>query len=208
MVAGPLKLAKKYQVDSLYQRIVSHLQKDWPTTLSDLDNIGDGDRAAIFSNPMKAAEAIDLARSCDVPSILPMAFYVLTPRHVTPEALSILSSTDLVALMQGKDAMRQWLTSSAPYFVRIDRWDHDEPACNLASYQQWQLLLEDTWYMDPLDALHWRIENMGNRHSESEERSRPDLDYHDLCNNCRDYYKKKLGLVRESLFDSLPQYFK
>jgi hypothetical protein len=39
LVTYPLKLAAKYQVDGLQNRIISHLKTDWQTTLDDWDDI-------------------------------------------------------------------------------------------------------------------------------------------------------------------------
>ena len=92
LVRGVLRLAAKYQVDSLRTRIVQHLEEDWPTSplawlrMCNDERLYTEDCARYttfnigtfaedkFPEP---AAAIRLARDFDIPSILPAAYLKL-----------------------------------------------------------------------------------------------------------------------------------
>jgi hypothetical protein len=80
-------MATKYQFDRLRERIVKHVEADWPQTLEEWDHLQED--IAQFKNDHPGAEdvhehfpepvsAIRLARECDIPSILRPAFYHLS----------------------------------------------------------------------------------------------------------------------------------
>lgn len=89
VVRGILKLAAKYQVDSIRARIIQHLEEDWPTSalawlrFSHDERLYNADCARYvtledgkfpedkFPEP---AAAVRLARDFDIPSILPAAY--------------------------------------------------------------------------------------------------------------------------------------
>ncbi|GJE96801.1 hypothetical protein PsYK624_130070 [Phanerochaete sordida] len=88
-VQGILKLAAKYQVDSIRTRIVQRLEDDWPTSalswlrFSNDERLFSEDCARYISledgkypedNFPEPAAAIRLARDFDIPSILPAAY--------------------------------------------------------------------------------------------------------------------------------------
>ncbi|KIJ53536.1 hypothetical protein M422DRAFT_111693, partial [Sphaerobolus stellatus SS14] len=80
-VEGLLLFATKYQVDSLRKRIISHLEKDWPSTLeqwdkNEEDNLLKEDE--FYKRYPDPASCIRLARMCDVPSLLLAAYYDLS----------------------------------------------------------------------------------------------------------------------------------
>lgn len=89
-VIGPLVLATKYQMEALRSRIVTQLQHDWPSTLDGWDVSEDryqsikvshdlcpDKRPWLFDLMPDPASAIWLGTTCDVPQILPAAFYHL-----------------------------------------------------------------------------------------------------------------------------------
>lgn len=93
-VYGLMKIATKYQVDSVCQAIQNHLESEWPTTLSDwlifrmniriqtegAHNIPfrvPGTRLALRTLQPEPASSIRLAIDYGIPSILPAAFYML-----------------------------------------------------------------------------------------------------------------------------------
>lgn len=90
MVGDLLALASKYQIDGLRSRIVSRIEADWPLCLDEWDRFN---RTGIAKLPagetsldccrwdtllLEPIAAIHLARTLDIPSILPAAFYLLS----------------------------------------------------------------------------------------------------------------------------------
>ncbi|TDL14655.1 hypothetical protein BD410DRAFT_778730 [Rickenella mellea] len=83
---GILKLATKYQMDTLRNRIIEQIISDWPKTLYEWDAI-ESHNAFFEKAPdslkeqiiqSEPAAAIEIARLFDIPSILPAAFLQLT----------------------------------------------------------------------------------------------------------------------------------
>lgn len=83
-----MKIATKYEVDSVCKAIKNHLESEWPQTLDELIRLQkdvlvaksecispNPDFYKIFPEP---ASAIRLATDFDVPSILPTAYYILS----------------------------------------------------------------------------------------------------------------------------------
>lgn len=92
LVRGILKLATKYQVDTVRSRVVQRMEEDWPTTplawlrlCHDEKLYNDGFTRYDTPKPGEFAEdkfpepasAIRLARDFDIPSILPAAYLKL-----------------------------------------------------------------------------------------------------------------------------------
>lgn len=94
-VRSILLLANKYQVDSIRRRIIERLESDWPQSIQLWDRLeaeievmkapfyDEYGNAEVDGLPMddilpEPASAIRLARDCDIPSILPAAFYHLS----------------------------------------------------------------------------------------------------------------------------------
>ncbi|KAF7361650.1 BTB domain-containing protein [Mycena venus] len=99
---GPVQLAKKYQVDWICKLVASQLQKIWPTTLLSWDIIAKDeaegrlrrvgawdpdyeDESLRLRHLPEPVSSIILARECDVPSILPLAFLHLLRFPFEPE---------------------------------------------------------------------------------------------------------------------------
>jgi hypothetical protein len=133
-VAGPLKLATKYQADSLRKRIVSHLETDWPSTLDAWDDIAytavklqpdpydRSDHCAMDSFP-DPVPSISLARECDLPDILVAAFYSLCCDSKTRrEKLSRMTRGDLETLMLGRERMMSFICGPAALQLEINTW--------------------------------------------------------------------------------------
>ncbi|KAI0074102.1 hypothetical protein K474DRAFT_1602155 [Panus rudis PR-1116 ss-1] len=95
LIRGPLRLASKYQIEPLRERLVELFLHSWPKTLTEFDSAekafrekafhhqvhGDrqfriNDRFAEDSFP-EPASAIQLARELDIRGVLPAAFYSL-----------------------------------------------------------------------------------------------------------------------------------
>ncbi|KDQ50636.1 hypothetical protein JAAARDRAFT_74091 [Jaapia argillacea MUCL 33604] len=89
-IGGVLKLATKDQIEHLRSQIVKHIGTDWPSTPSHWDVLEDHIEStkrrnrtdSIFdTRPPEPAAAIRLARGCNIPGILPAAFYHLSRIH-------------------------------------------------------------------------------------------------------------------------------
>jgi hypothetical protein len=150
-MAGPLKLATKYQVDALRSQIIKHLERDWPSTIDDWDRVdddthkrsaalqsSDGSLDGVVPDPVYA---ILIARSCDVPQILPTAFYVLSRQPTKPKILSKahIHSRTLLDI----DAMEN---------LALGR---ENIACKISSYDMLDI---DNWYCaDVCGGYIWNV---------------------------------------------------
>lgn len=140
-------MSTKYQVDSIRAIIVQRLESDWPQSLVEWDDLWGNGLARRTITPLQAPEpcsAIRLARKCDVPGILPAAFYALSCINLYNKELdpgefttittepfawrwtmdakarwSLLLSTDMLNLMKGKDKIRYRL--QIPFKIVRDR---------------------------------------------------------------------------------------
>jgi hypothetical protein len=95
LVHGVLKMATKYQFDRLRERIVKHVESDWPTTLHawdfrqaeiiryQKDHPEPKEGEFTHEHFPEPVSAIRLAREFNIPTILPAAFYHLST--VPPE---------------------------------------------------------------------------------------------------------------------------
>lgn len=124
-----LLIATKYQVDFIRQRIVKQLEEDWPQTIDQWERLeAEVERAQsqhryrsrsakdpgaliddIFPEP---ASAICLARECNIPSILPAAFYHLTRINIEDDWDSAHRKKDDAA----------WVYSGIRRYARMARW--------------------------------------------------------------------------------------
>lgn len=92
LIRGALKLATKYQIDDIRKAIIERLESDWPQTLGQWDALeahadaltleyrANGPVEGLYPDDQlpEPASAIRLARECNIPSILPAAFYHLS----------------------------------------------------------------------------------------------------------------------------------
>ncbi|GJE95289.1 BTB domain-containing protein [Phanerochaete sordida] len=91
-VYGLMRIATKYQIDSICRAVKHHLECEWPHTVEELVRLHNDLKVAI-SRPLQSspkpdhtayklfpepASAIRLATDFDVPSILPAAYYILS----------------------------------------------------------------------------------------------------------------------------------
>lgn len=131
-------MANKYQVNFIRKKIVERLESDWPQTVSawerlesEITTMGDQEDALEHPGPFFAlddilpepATAIRLARDCNIPSILPAAFY-----H-----LSRLSISDDYYIVRGLNKSEVLFPIAYPRF-RSARWSlltGDELRCLL-----------------------------------------------------------------------------
>ncbi|TFK50579.1 hypothetical protein OE88DRAFT_1631207 [Heliocybe sulcata] len=103
-LSGALRISTKYEIPKLRDWAVSELLSRWPKELEELSTRG----------LPHAAEAINLARECDVPEILPAAFYALAIQkwHCYAEggrSHVILGSVDLRRVISGREGLQDYL---------------------------------------------------------------------------------------------------
>ncbi|KAJ8702276.1 hypothetical protein PTI98_001011 [Pleurotus ostreatus] len=103
VLAGALRVATKYDMPALREAAIQGLQFRWPLSPASMT-------LNAFSN---AAEAISLARECDVPSIRPAAFYALSVQRWSYDAeggssLLHLSPEDARRLICGQQLLNNF----------------------------------------------------------------------------------------------------
>ncbi|KAG2028836.1 hypothetical protein BDR03DRAFT_882568 [Suillus americanus] len=128
-----LNLSNKYEMNQLRLEVVHQLEADWPTSLARWDQLegeiagladSDGDSMCSLSteDPLPdPASAIQLAHECQVPTILPAAFYHLSrltircqldkPSRCKPWRRTanwgLLTAGDLRRLLLGREGLLQ-----------------------------------------------------------------------------------------------------
>lgn len=171
LVQDILSLANKYEMLQLRDRIVTHLEGDWPQSLWQWDRLEAEVQATVVSwedefsstgvlgypddHLPEPASAILLARSCNIPTILPAAFYHLSrlsihnDRHSSRQKLStqesssyhdclkegqrtanweLLSTPDYISLLRGRAALRE-IAHMLCSFVAMSTCIHSSTNC-------------------------------------------------------------------------------
>ncbi|KDQ50578.1 hypothetical protein JAAARDRAFT_141710 [Jaapia argillacea MUCL 33604] len=103
-IAGALRISTKYDIPDLREWSINELNIRWPKDLLDMTT----------NSLIHAAEAIALSRECDVPEILPAAFYALSIQrwHASSEggrSHLVLSPDDLRRLISGRELLQDFL---------------------------------------------------------------------------------------------------
>ena len=137
-MTGPLKLAIKYQADTLRKRIISHLEYCWPTNLCDWDSVAP--QPAVWKDTADTESADDysdfcpdpvpfiaLARECNLRDILATIFYSLCcESKLRMKKLSRLRREDLETLMLGRERMMNYICGPAARQLEIPSWEIEE----------------------------------------------------------------------------------
>lgn len=113
-----LLLAKKYDIPHLAEPAIHRLRKIYPSsTLASFDAVSDLDEGPVEMTYRDHLAAIDLARRCDLPDIVPVACYryLVSPREIDFESILSglyygnthvhLSSEDTNLLLSGKERL-------------------------------------------------------------------------------------------------------
>ncbi|KAH9919636.1 uncharacterized protein B0H18DRAFT_1027278 [Fomitopsis serialis] len=105
LLPSALRIGTKYEIAALREWAVNHLCARWPSDLERMDTT---------SLPC-AAEAIALARECDVPEILSAAFYALSLQRFGCNADGgrshvVLSQADMRRLVIGRERLTDFAT--------------------------------------------------------------------------------------------------
>ncbi|KAJ7158006.1 hypothetical protein C8R43DRAFT_853792, partial [Mycena crocata] len=116
-LAGALRISTKYEIASLRKWAIEELVSRWPVDVVNM---------RLNALP-HAAEAINLAQECNVPEVLPSAFYALSVQkfHCSADggrSHIILSPNNLRRLIAGREALQDAL-------VRIVVEPLIEPGC-------------------------------------------------------------------------------
>jgi len=219
---GPLKLATKYKMSSLRKRFISILQADWPYEIEDWDDNETEIAKAVgeklpFPEP---ARVIRLARECNVPSLLPAAFYHLgrcydaglygESEYNEPE-INLLATEDWHCLLRGRDMIRAELAAYLCNFLverrAIDAksiCSHSPPdrpdswGCKQSVREWWTATcfqaLPKVLFVDPLEEL-----NVLSRKVDSAPSA--------ICKYCRPWMKQYLMDQRHCLWANLRDSF-
>ncbi|KAG2352877.1 hypothetical protein BDR07DRAFT_1312116 [Suillus spraguei] len=233
LVKKVLTLANKYGIDHLRDRIVEHVEADWPQSLRQWDLLeaeilamedtwytyDEYNNGPIDNYLPEPASAIRLARECNIPSILPAAFYHLSrlsikdnwrnphTSNMEPEVpyrnsfcgnrtadWTILSTQDYICLLRGKTK----LASIADRLFSASHVGNDQHSSNACSLSQGRTLLADmreTCRQSP-DILDTLRRFLGRTALKNE-----------VCPACRLYIQMELRRLRHAIWVGIPEYF-
>ena len=208
---GSLKLATKYQMENLRNTFIHKLQMEWPTTLAAWDALKKRDNL-YFAGKIRddhysgVISIIGLANDCNVPSVLPTAFYWLSSLiklhgYDHDRVLPLLAHEDIRRLVVGGQAFNTFLLR-AHNEMGIDEWccqDRESPcgACHLEIYLWWGGLLEEFAHHGPLESLKYAIEEVKPGSAIA----------FPFGNPCRKVLADRLHSLRMSIFSNLRLYF-
>lgn len=132
-LSGSLRIATKYEMPELRKWSISRLSELWPS-LELLPSL------PLKGPPRNAASAISIARECDVPDLLPAAFYSLSiekwRNQGDENAHHILSSEDLRRLIVGREGL-QALVDTFRATLDEDGALGDHYSCQSSLHRQW-----------------------------------------------------------------------
>jgi hypothetical protein len=228
-VLGPLKLAAKYQADSIREHIVSHLEEDWPTTLDDWDKLMYASEETSSSNSMPPTDNkgccnkdllpdpipfISLAREYDCRDLLGTIFYSLCPDSgLCREKLVRMTQADLTTLILGKKKVMRYVSLAAMDELKTALEEEDfgdscqARMCHVFVFKTWSAILEDVMFHgDPLTTFRTKVINL--RHNlENQEVGNGWMEPTDMCYRCQGLLADQLTELRYLLFDELPSFF-
>lgn len=232
-VRNILVMANKYQVDSIRKRIVDRLENDWPQTVlawerleSEISTMGDQEEALPYVGPSltlddalpEPATAIRLARDCNIPSILPAAFYHLSRLSLSDDwyivrglseseiffpfayprfrsvRWSLLSGEEMRCLLTGQAALRAYAIGRAQRILAIDVCEDMENRCKMDDDYLRQLAHKINACSDP------KTDILAALYAFSKE-----IDETHFCHDCRDALKSALST--QALWEKLPKFF-
>lgn len=152
-VEGPLRLATKYEVDELRQRIIKHLENDWPNSLSGWDDLLYRHKERFGDEyKLNASTIVELARTCDIPSVLPAAFYYLNLQMRKNDVP--LNRDTMEFLLRVRLKMRNWISSTGTGQLRIQHWDCSQEHCRYQAALRWISVQQRIFHSeDPLKVL-------------------------------------------------------
>ncbi|KAI5120637.1 hypothetical protein M0805_009397 [Coniferiporia weirii] len=141
-LAGALRISTKYDIRFLREWAIAQMRTTWPMNL---------DQMAPMALP-HAADAITLARLCDVPEILPAAFYALSVQKWRTgadggRAHAVLSPADLRRLVAGREALQDVLVEivAAPLTLSPSMGITPGSSCDITSVPGVMAKVESYW---------------------------------------------------------------
>ncbi|KAG9036608.1 hypothetical protein FRB95_008442 [Tulasnella sp. JGI-2019a] len=205
-LSATLKLATKYCFDDLREWAMSHVLHRFPHTL---DEVAAHPNLSVYKDPVVAARLVNLAHDCDLPKLLPMAFYALASFNwdgsldLYQKALGYLSSRDQARLGVGRLKMQEDVLSRATtmpengltgqHCQRLTAEGHE---CLIGMPSViWGNIVErfQSLVRDPIREYGVRMATKGH--------------YYSLCSECEEAVISRSESARKELFESLPSLF-
>ncbi len=204
-----LKIADKYEVDSVRHAVVKQLESDWPKDLSEWYRFKADMEKQVELNGLKIidsfsfnepASAIRVAMDHDIPSILPIAFYTLAQVDMNPERppqmgpaprWDLLNANDFVRLMGGKQFMAVGMNELLEVFI-IEQCSAQRCGNELTKLKATKFSMRELCIPDPLGWLYGVLK---------------DLDRKDLCSACQGAVRKGILKTMEICWRHLPRVF-
>jgi hypothetical protein len=216
VMEGVLRVATKYTAQSLRQEAISIFLHDFPATLKEWDALVASKSGSAYimkpeSAPKKAwyLRAVTLARECDVPLALPLAFYRLAT-YVVIERLwemngVLLTPSDTLACIAGKAKLKDRLLSINTCYL-LPNGANGEEYCG-------GLICEDfrTSKMAVVLSIINSDKEMGLYKAFRAPciitRYRVGDKPHDMCKGCRQKCVDMFAAARASFWEDLPSFF-
>jgi len=220
-------LTEKYAITRFRQNIITQIEERWPCTLRQWDELDSRSHAtmvlssgALDSHPHlespdpevpfpEPASAIRLARECNIPIILPAAFYHLSRLSILNEwgelqgrseavktgfvaEWGLLTADDLRCLLEGQAKLRQAPRKILHFGLHREEW-HE--VCSPEKRQK--LLREITGVcIQSRDVLRITRNYMGKWN-----------DGNGICRLCSSHIRRDLATFREALWTLLSNFF-
>ncbi|KAJ7187938.1 hypothetical protein C8R46DRAFT_1241422, partial [Mycena filopes] len=214
----PVVIARKYQVEWVCSMAAARLRSQWPLTLVDWDRFADAEVsdavAAEDSDSWRPGyqlqrlpepvTAIRLARMCDVPEILPVAFLHLMRQPLDPEthpedilwevpARELLDLSDSNRLFVARERIGQWVSVECDIPWLASKVCKTPIACELGVATKWCMMLSRVGRDgNMLAASDWVI------HGER---------LHHICPLCSVTLRDETRKKREDFFSELAAFF-
>ncbi|KAH9176124.1 hypothetical protein EDB89DRAFT_202449 [Lactarius sanguifluus] len=186
MIASILRLATKYEVSDVRACTIAKLHELWPLPAS-LETM---DTRAFSPH---RADAVALARQCDLPEILPAIFYSLavdythTGGRVLPGRLS--EPVDQRRLIVGAARLDAFFANALQRAQALGCC----AGCRACIRERWRALLGGAW---TLRAMYWQWEEVADEKA-----------WDGLCMDCFCSYESFLEMTRTHLRDAIPGFF-
>ncbi|KAJ7747294.1 hypothetical protein B0H16DRAFT_1851351 [Mycena metata] len=223
---GPTQLAKKYQVDWICKLVASQLQKQWPSTIVGWTTIAKEEDETRWRADYKSwtpeypedvsprlrqlpepVSSILLARECDVPSIIPLAFLHLLRfplEHdesdnpytrdfypwISPKR-SLLLPSDWHRLAIARERIAKWFTGWGPNPANSWKDCGSGKRCEAITYRTWYNIAADIGRDgNALKVSSWVTKEPG-----------------DICSACRFKLQTEVFRLIAQFFNKLDYFF-
>ncbi|KAI0945976.1 hypothetical protein AcV7_010076 [Taiwanofungus camphoratus] len=197
LIPSALRISTKYEIAALRKWAIEGLRLRWPTDLEHMDT----------TSLHCAAEAISLARECDVPEILPAAFYALSLQRWSYNADGgrahlVLSPADMRRLIVGREQLQHVTLHIA---LNPLAFEHEGPSfdpcpeCRDALQQHWRKKVT-TSPVSPFDC--WLVRQLYAVLSEPDE-----LFERSICARCLNWHRGIAFRRLRALKASIPRFF-